>query len=79
MTLDADEFIRRFLLHVLPGGFHRVRHYGLLSNGSRTVNLARSRELLGAVASASFTIGSIFAGSVLSRTRGPRSSFAFDR
>jgi hypothetical protein len=52
MTLDADEFMRRFLLHVLPSGFHRIRHYGLLSNGSRTVNLARSRELLGAVSSA---------------------------
>jgi hypothetical protein len=52
MTLDADEFMRRFLLHVLPGGFHRIRHYGLLSNGSRTVNLARSRELLSAVSSA---------------------------
>jgi hypothetical protein len=47
MTLDADEFMRRFLLHVLPGGFHRIRHYGLLSNGNRTVNLARSRDLLG--------------------------------
>jgi len=46
MTLDADEFMRRFLLHVLPSGFHRIRHYGLLSNGSRTANLARSRELL---------------------------------
>jgi len=53
MALDADEFMRRFLLHVLPSGFHRIRHYGLLSNGSRTVNLARSRELLGTVASAS--------------------------
>ena len=36
MTLDADEFIRRFLLHVLPKGFHRIRHYGLLANGSRS-------------------------------------------
>ena len=53
MTLDAGEFMRRFLLHVLPSGFHRIRHYGLLSNGSRTVNLARSRELLSAVSSAS--------------------------
>ena len=52
MTLDADEFMRRFLLHVLPGGFHRIRHYGLLSNGSRKANLARSRELLGAVPAA---------------------------
>jgi Putative transposase len=48
MTLDADEFMRRFLLHVLPSGLHRIRHYGLLSNGSRRANLARSRELLSA-------------------------------
>ena len=40
MTLDAEEFMRRFLLHVLPGGFHRIRHYGLLANGSRKANLA---------------------------------------
>jgi hypothetical protein len=36
MTLDADEFIRRFLIHVLPEGFHRIRHYGLLASGNRT-------------------------------------------
>jgi Putative transposase/Transposase zinc-binding domain len=53
MTLDADEFMRRFLLHVLPSGFHRIRHYGLLSNGGRRANLARSRELLSTVLSAS--------------------------
>ena len=35
MTLGADEFMRRFLLHVLPGGFHRIRHYGLLANAGR--------------------------------------------
>jgi len=49
MTLGADEFMRRFLLHVLPGGFHRIRHYGLLANASRKANLARVRELLHAV------------------------------
>ena len=47
MTLPTDEFIRRFLLHVLPGGFHRIRHYGLFANGGRAANLARARELLG--------------------------------
>jgi Putative transposase len=47
MTLSAHEFIRRFLLHVLPKGFHRIRHYGLLANGSRAENLARARALLG--------------------------------
>ena len=46
MTLASREFIRRFLIHVLPGGFHRIRHYGLLANGGRAVNIARARELL---------------------------------
>jgi Zn finger protein HypA/HybF involved in hydrogenase expression len=46
MTLAADEFIRRFLIHVLPKGFHRIRHYGLLANGSRAANIARARVLL---------------------------------
>ena len=46
MTLGADEFMRRFLLHVLPGGFHRIRHYGLLANAERTMNLAKLRALL---------------------------------
>ena len=47
MTLDADEFIRRFLIHVLPDGFHRIRHYGLLANGNRAGNIALARRLLG--------------------------------
>jgi hypothetical protein len=47
MTLDPDEFIRRFLLHVLPKGFHRIRHYGLLASAGRKANVARARELLG--------------------------------
>jgi predicted RNA-binding Zn-ribbon protein involved in translation (DUF1610 family) len=46
MTIAADEFMRRFLLHVLPSGFHRIRHYGLLANGGRHEHLARARELL---------------------------------
>ncbi len=46
MTLAADEFIRRFLLHVLPKGFHRIRHYGLLASAERRANVARARELL---------------------------------
>jgi len=50
MTLDAAEFIRRFLIHVLPKGFHRIRHYGLFANGSRAEFLARARELLAASA-----------------------------
>jgi hypothetical protein len=48
MNLDAQEFIRRFLLHVLPSGFQRIRHYGLLANCQRAVKLARCRELLAA-------------------------------
>ena len=46
MTLKTDEFIRRFLIHVLPDGFHRIRHYGLLANSGRRHNLKRARELL---------------------------------
>jgi hypothetical protein len=46
MTLDAHEFMRRFLLHVLPLGFHRIRHYGLLASATRKANLIRARELL---------------------------------
>ena len=46
MTLGADEFMRRFLLHVLPRGFHRIRHYGLIANAERRDNLDKARELL---------------------------------
>jgi hypothetical protein len=46
MTLATDEFIRRFLIHVLPKGFHRIRHYGLFATPSCTDNIARARELL---------------------------------
>jgi Putative transposase/Transposase zinc-binding domain len=46
MTLATDEFIRRFLIHVLPRGFHRIRHYGLFAKNSRADNIARARELL---------------------------------
>ena len=54
MTLEPHEFIRRFLLHVLPKGFHRIRHYGLLANGGgpRAQNLARARELIAAAGKA---------------------------
>jgi hypothetical protein len=48
MTLDPHEFIRRFLIHVLPKGQHRIRHYGLFANGGRAANIARIRELLAA-------------------------------
>jgi hypothetical protein len=48
MTIDADEFIRRFLLHSLPDGFHRIRHYGFLANGHRAEKLALCRRLLDA-------------------------------
>jgi hypothetical protein len=46
MTLATDEFIRRFLIHVLPTGFHRIRHYGLFANGSRADHIAQARKLL---------------------------------
>ena len=48
MTLAPNEFMRRFLLHVLPKGFHRIRHYGLLSSAGCKANIARARELIAA-------------------------------
>jgi len=48
MTLKPGEFIRRFLIHVLPNGFHRIRHYGLLASGTKTATIARARELIAA-------------------------------
>ena len=48
MTLPTHEFIRRFLMHVLPKGVHRIRHYGFLANTNRAANIARARELLAA-------------------------------
>ena len=47
MRLATDEFIRRFLIHVLPDGFHRIRHYGLLASAVRKANIAKIRNLLG--------------------------------
>ncbi len=46
MTLTTDEFIRRYLIHVLTSGFHRIRHYGLLANSGRQENLKQVRQLL---------------------------------
>ena len=48
MTLAADEFIRRFLLHVLPSGFHRIRHYGFLASPGRAATIGRLRDLIAA-------------------------------
>jgi len=48
MRLATPEFIRRFLIHVLPDGFHRIRHYGLLASATRKANIAKARALLGA-------------------------------
>ena len=53
MTLATHEFIRRFLIHVLPKSVHRIRHYGLFANGNRNANVARARELLAVPAQAS--------------------------
>jgi hypothetical protein len=52
MTLDAAEFIRRFLMHVLPSGFHRIRHYGLFASAVRAQNIERARQLLAAPSAA---------------------------
>jgi Putative transposase len=49
MTLEVGEFIRRFLLHVLPSGFHRIRHYGLFAGTVRARNIERARQLLAAL------------------------------
>jgi hypothetical protein len=57
MTLAPEEFMRRFLLHVLPGGFHRIRHYGLLANGSRKADLTMARELLHVAPAPAITAG----------------------
>jgi len=46
MTLDTNEFIRRFLIHVLPKGFHRIRHYGLFAGGAKAACIATARKLL---------------------------------
>jgi hypothetical protein len=56
-TLAPQEFMRRFLLHVLPGGFHRIRHYGLLANGSRKADLKMARELLHMASAPATTAG----------------------
>lgn len=47
MRLATSEFIRRFLIHVLPDGFHRIRHYGLLASAARKANIAKIRAILG--------------------------------
>src|SRR5258708_18463765 len=52
MTLDAGKFIRRFLIHVLPKGFHRIRHYGLFASANRAETIAQARQLLGLAAPA---------------------------
>ena len=57
MTLDPEEFMRRLLLHVLPAGFHRIRHYGLLANGSRKAELKLARELLHVASAPTATAG----------------------
>lgn len=56
MTLTVDEFIRRFLHHVLPGGFHRIRHFGLFANQLRTKNLQKIRSVLGVIVEASVAV-----------------------
>ena len=63
MTLDTSEFIRRFLIHILPAGFHRIRHYGILANTNRVQNLIKARELLQAPVTASDNNDPVEAGS----------------
>jgi len=61
MTLTAGEFIRRFLSHVLPQGFHRIRHYGLFASGTRADNVAQARELLAVPKARNDTASTTFA------------------
>jgi Putative transposase len=56
MTVAADEFIRRFLLHTVPDGFHRIRHYGFLANSHRAAKLALCRKLLDAATTAGIPV-----------------------
>jgi hypothetical protein len=63
MTLETAEFIRRFLIHVLPKGQHRIRHYGFFGNGNRAANIVRIRELLRAKAPDKDHSDDYFAGS----------------
>ena len=69
MTLDADEFIRRFLIHVLPDGFHRIRHYGLFANANRASNIALARRLLGVPDPAPSSRGRATAPKVVTKTK----------
>jgi hypothetical protein len=62
MTLATEEFMRRFLLHVLPSGFHRIRHYGLLANANRKTQIATARELLHQPRPAAADPGAVHAG-----------------
>jgi Putative transposase/Transposase zinc-binding domain len=71
MTLAPEEFMRRFLLHVLPGGFHRIRHYGLLANGSRKAGLKMARELLRVASVPAVTGGTTEQASTLSAVAPP--------
>jgi hypothetical protein len=64
MTLAVDEFIRRFLMHVLPSGFHRIRHYGLFANSGRAENIARARQLLNMPAAENDTADAVSADGV---------------
>ena len=72
MTLDAGEFIRRFLLHVLPKGFHRIRHYGLLASAGRKANLLRARALLAVPKPEAACVGTDNAGSAAPADTRPR-------
>ena len=75
MTLSAEEFMRRFLLHVLPGGFHRIRHFGLLANAIRRENLAKARELLGDGVSPLLNVPSTDARTTMEPAKTERATF----
>jgi len=60
--IEAMEFIRRFLLHILPEGFKKVRHYGILSSGVKQVKLVLARKLLAAQAAVEWVVGEVTFG-----------------
>jgi hypothetical protein len=75
MTLDANEFIRRFLLHTLPDSFHRIRHYGFLTNGARGDSLALCHRLLDARDTGAYSRDVTFTFHLHLKSGGPRFIF----
>jgi len=76
LTLAANEFVRRFLLHILPDGFHRIRHYNFLANGHRAAKLAQCRRLLAVPAPPAPSSAADYRERVIVNSPGTRSTSA---